>query len=67
VCDAQGQDRRRQQSSSASLWQRYVAVSIAGDNYSIGGGWWYWAEDAVPFSGNQFWQAFAASMNAGTP
>jgi hypothetical protein len=47
--------------SRIALWNRYVGVKIAGDNYAGLGLWWTWAEDGVP-SGNAFWNAFAASL-----
>jgi hypothetical protein len=44
-----------------ALWQRYVGVKVAGDNYAGLGLWWTFAEDGVP-AGSPFWQAFAASL-----
>ena len=52
-------------SADAALWSNYVDVKVQGDNYIGFYGWWYWAEDAVPYTGNAFWHAFANAESAG--
>jgi hypothetical protein len=49
------------QQQDVDLFNKYVGVSINGDNYVGGYFWWYWAEDAVP-KGNIFWNGYAAAM-----
>jgi hypothetical protein len=46
---------------NVALLTRYTAVHIAGDNFTGGYYWWYWAENAVP-KGGPFWLGYAALM-----
>ena len=51
------------QQQDVDLFNKYVGVSINGDNYVGGYFWWTWAEDAIP-KGNAFWTAFAAAQRS---
>jgi hypothetical protein len=43
--------------SKADLLARYYNLDISGDNYVGGYFWWYFAEDGVPYQGNEVWNA----------
>jgi hypothetical protein len=56
------------QATKAGLLTRFYTVDIAGDNYVGGCFWWYFAEDALPYQGNEVWNALDAAMvGTGSP
>lgn len=48
--------------AKADLANRCYGMRVPNDRYIGGCFWWYFAEDAVPHNGNQFWAALAANM-----
>jgi hypothetical protein len=49
----------------AALLSRYYDLAVTGDNYIGGYFWWYFAEDALPYTGNAVWNALSSAMSAG--
>jgi hypothetical protein len=46
----------------AALLSQYYDLRITGDNYVGGYFWWYYAEDAVPYVGNDVWNALDTAI-----
>jgi hypothetical protein len=46
------------------LLHRYYQLQIQGDNYVGGYFWWYYVEDALPYTNNPLWQALSADIAA---
>ena len=53
--------------TKAALLSKYYTLDITGDNYVGGYFWWYYAEDAVPYEGNDVWNALSSAISSDRP
>ncbi len=56
---------RGSSATKAALLSRYYSLAVSGDNYVGGYFWWYYAEDALPYQGNDVWNALDSAMTTG--